>query len=84
MRSSYVHTIRNMTDERRTNRLMVPLTPSERAALESAAQQKGLSLSDYVRQALLGEQRATSQIEQRIAALEHAVRDLQNRLSSVL
>ncbi len=73
-----------MTDERRTIRLMVLLTPSERAALDASAQQKGLSLSDYVRQTILGEQRATSQIEDRLDALEDAVNALQNRLSSAL
>jgi hypothetical protein len=42
------------TGERRTVHLGVQLTPSERAALESAAALAGASLSQYVRELCLG------------------------------
>ncbi len=64
--------------ELRTARVIVLLTPQERAKIESAANEAGLSLSDHVRQVLFAQGEPVS-LEHRVAALERDLADLKRR-----
>jgi uncharacterized protein (DUF1778 family) len=61
--------------EPRSARVIVLLTPQERAKIESAAKDAGLSLSDHVRHVLFAKAEPVS-LEQRVAALERELADL--------